>query len=59
LVLWASIAVAFTGVAAKKSMKFSAETFALFTGDKESQMDRLMKTQFRGKRNRIGILGGD
>ena len=33
----------------------SAETFALFTGDKESQMDRRMKTQFRGKRNRIGI----
>ena len=36
-----------------------AETFALFTADKNSQMDRLMKTQFRGKRNRISILNGD
>jgi len=41
LVLWASIAVAFTGVAAKKSMKFSTETFGVFTSDKDSQMDQV------------------
>ncbi len=44
-----SIAVAFTGAAAKKSMKFSAETFALFTAGKDSQMDRPKKPNFEGK----------
>ena len=36
-----------------------AETFALFTADKNSQMNQFKQNQFRGKRNKIGILGGD
>ena len=36
LVLWASIAHVFTGVATKKLIKFSPVTFGLFTADKEN-----------------------